>query len=81
MFLKISTTCSKEYRHTYFRFVMSSIVYFRTKNISSISKLNKFIFANKNTKKYMKELKLKIQSDLTKKYCISLQLLLMLTKI
>ena len=29
----------------------------------------------------MKELKLKIQSDLTKKYYISLQLLLMLTKI
>ena len=29
----------------------------------------------------MKELKLKIQSDLTKKHYISLQLLLMLTKI
>ena len=42
---------------------------------------HKFIFTNKNTKKYMKELKLKIESDLTKKYYISLQLLLMLTKI
>ena len=47
----------------------------------SKKKVSKFIFANKNTKKYMKELKLKIQSDLTKKYYISLQLLLMLTKI
>ena len=45
-----------------------------------VSKLSLF-FANKNTKKYMKELKLKIQSDFTKKYYISLQLLLMLTKI
>ena len=33
-FLKISSTCSKEYRHTYFRFVMSWIVHFRTKSIS-----------------------------------------------
>ena len=45
-----------------------------------VSKLSLF-FVNKNIKKYMKELKLKMQSDLTKKYYISLQLLLILTKI
>ena len=56
----------------------SEILYFE--NIE-VLRIYKFIFANKNTKKYMKELKLKIQSDLTKKYYISLQLLLMLTKI
>ena len=35
---------------------------------NSRNEVSKFIFANKNTKRYMKELKLKIQSDLTKKY-------------